>query len=200
MDDMITLEKWTEFNKDTEKRKQIMKNISKKLRLLHNNSRCIYGFNPNEIQIDEDNNEVLFSDNTILITNEDEYKNRNIKDFSRYFIGTYLEYDTSNGLMNMEVLQNNFDDYSYIFEENEKNYFREVLLENKNIYYDQYIDKEYSQTSNSKTENKSLALSTGKSYGLIGETEGNANYIILMILTSIITLIGSLSVIYYIFM
>ncbi len=198
MDGMVTLQKWSEFNKSNEKRKNVMENISKKLRLLHDNSRCLYGFNPNEIQIDEDNTDIYFSDNTILITNEEEYKDKNIKDFTRYFIGSYLEYDTSNGLMDIDVLKNNFNSYSYIFEETEKEYFRQVLLENKNIYYDEYINGK--ETSNSKTDNKSLALSSGKSYGLIGDSEGNADYIVLIILTSIITLIGSLSIIYYMFM
>ena len=190
-----SIDNWFIINNNKKLIPGIMYQFNREMKDNHLKNKCLLTVKPNCIYVD--NNQIEFNDAIILNSNDQNMKNKNIEEMCSYFIGRYLEFNDANGLMNTEVLKNRFDAYSYLFEENEREYFQTILLDGFYIYYSDFIDKKKSSQGLNKEVNKTLIKGSEINKTLTYDEEaGNISYVLIMTITGFITLLGSLMFIY----
>lgn len=190
-----SMDNWLFINNDKNIIPGVMYQFNKKMKEIHSQNKCLLTVKSNLIYVDKD--KIEFNESLILNSNDQNMKNKNIEEMCSYFIGRYLEFSDVNGLMNIEVLKNGFNAYSYLFEDNEREYFQTVLLDGLYTYYSDFIDKKKNIQGQNKEENKMLVKSSGINKTLVSDEEtGNISYILIMSITGFITLLGSLLFIY----
>lgn len=190
-----SLDNWFIINHDRELIPDKMYKFNRELKKYHDLNKCLLTVKPNCIYVIDD--QIEFNEGIILKSNDQNMKNKNIEEMCSYFIGRYLEFNDTNGLMNIEVLKNRFDVYSYLFNDAEKEYFHDVLIDGNYMYYSDFIDIKKGQQGNNKETNKVLVKDSGINKTLVYDDEtGNVSYILVMTITGFITLLGSLLFIY----
>ena len=176
---METLKEYFLSNNDYSNLPNIFINISKQLKIIHDNGMVIPLLNSDKIAVD--NGEFSFQYMTEANNYELE-KRRNITAFAKLMLGTYLSLST------------NFNDFSSVddnwFSQNidsilnsitadnfDKEYFDEVFKNGEDTYYSDFLDRkrqseELGGKGNINTYSKVLKNSASALYSS-GDTEGN---------------------------
>ena len=176
---METLKEYFLSNNDYSNLPNIFSNLSKQLKIIHDNGMVIPLLNSDKIAVD--NGEFSFQYMTEANNYELE-KRRNITAFAKLMLGTYLSLST------------NFNDFSSVddnwFSQNidsilnsitadnfDKEYFDEVFKNGEDTYYSDFLDRkrqseELGGKGNINTYSKVLKNSASALYSL-GDTEGN---------------------------
>ena len=161
MDNKILLSDWLEdFTKNTVDRREILYGLSLAMQKENNNQNYILNFDPTQIAVNYTNNRQVLLLNTVhaFAPEAEEYKKIDIKMLATFAVGMYIEWPWRNGLLNAEVLGNNFDTYAYLLPSEDTDYFRRVLVNNEPLYYSDYRQKLEEQQ---KEQNQNGLASTG---------------------------------------
>ena len=161
MDNKILLSDWLDdFTKNTVDRREILYGLSLAMQKENNNQNYILNFDPTQIAVNYTNNRQVLLLNTVhaFAPEAEEYKKIDIKMLATFAVGMYIEWPWRNGLLNAEVLGNNFDTYAYLLPSEDTDYFRRVLVNNEPLYYSDYRQKLEEQQ---KEQNQNGLASTG---------------------------------------
>ena len=161
MDNKILLSDWLDdFTKNTVDRREILYGLSLSMQKENNNQNYILNFDPTQIAVNYTNNRQVLLHNTVhaFAPEAEEYKKIDIKMLATFAVGMYIEWPWRNGLLNAEVLGNNFDTYAYLLPSEDTDYFRRVLVNNEPLYYSDYRQKLEEQQ---KEQNQTGLASTG---------------------------------------
>ena len=161
MDNKILLSDWLDdFTKNTVDRREILYGLSLAMQKENNNQNYILNFDPTQIAVNYTNNRQVLLHNTVhaFAPEAEEYKKIDIKMLATFAVGMYIEWPWRNGLLNAEVLGNNFDMYAYLLPSEDTDYFRRVLVNNEPLYYSDYRQKLEEQQ---KEQNQTGLASTG---------------------------------------
>ena len=161
MDNKILLSDWLDdFTKNTVDRREIPYGLSLAMQKENNNQNYILNFDPTQIAVNYTNNRQVLLHNTVhaFAPEAEEYKKIDIKMLATFAVGMYIEWPWRNGLLNAEVLGNNFDTYAYLLPSEDTDYFRRVLVNNEPLYYSDYRQKLEEQQ---KEQNQNGLASTG---------------------------------------
>ena len=161
MDNKILLSDWLDdFTKNTVDRREILYGLSLAMQKENNNQNYILNFDPTQITVNYTNNRQVLLHNTVhaFAPEAEEYKKIDIKMLATFAVGMYIEWPWRNGLLNAEVLGNNFDTYAYLLPSEDTDYFRRVLVNNEPLYYSDYRQKLEEQQ---KEQNQTGLASTG---------------------------------------
>ena len=161
MDNKILLSDWLDdFTKNTVDRREILYGLSLAMQKENNNQNYILNFDPTQIAVNYTNNRQVLLHNTVhaFAPEAEEYKKIDIKMLATFAVGMYIEWPWRNGLLNAEVLGNNFDTYAYLLPSEDTDYFRRVLVNNEPLYYSDYRQKLEEQQ---KEQNQTGLASTG---------------------------------------
>ena len=161
MDNKILLSDWLDdFTKNTVDRREILYGLSLAMQKENNNQNYILNFDPTQIAVNYTNNRQVLLHNTVhaFAPEAEEYKKIDIKMLATFAVGMYIEWPWRNGLLNAEVLGNNFDTYAYLLPSEDTDYFRRVLVNNEPLYYSDYRQKLEEQQ---KEQNQNGLASTG---------------------------------------
>ena len=161
MDNKILLSDWLDdFTKNTVDRREILYGLSLAMQKENNNQNYILNFDPTQIAVNDTNNRQVVLHNTVhaFAPEAEEYKKIDIKMLATFAVGMYIEWPWRNGLLNAEVLGNNFDTYAYLLPSEDTDYFRRVLVNNEPLYYSDYRQKLEEQQ---KEQNQNGLASTG---------------------------------------
>lgn len=161
MDNKILLSDWLDdFTKNTVDRREILYGLSLAMQKENNNQNYILNFDPTQITVNYTNNRQVLLHNTVhaFAPEAEEYKKIDIKMLATFAVGMYIEWPWRNGLLNAEVLGNNFDTYAYLLPSEDTDYFRRVLVNNEPLYYSDYRQKLEEQQ---KEQNQNGLASTG---------------------------------------
>lgn len=161
MDNKILLSDWLDdFTKNTVDRREILYGLSLAMQKENNNQNYILNFDPTQIAVNYTNNRQVLLHNTVhaFAPEAEEYKKINIKMLATFAVGMYIEWPWRNGLLNAEVLGNNFETYAYLLPSEDTDYFRRVLVNNEPLYYSDYRQKLEEQQ---KEQNQTGLASTG---------------------------------------
>lgn len=192
--DSISLYEYLDSASEIDKRK-VLYFTSKRIKEIHNNGGFIPYLNPKTIRIS--NNQV----NNISFINVhngkgdpdfEKYKNLNVYEFAMLAFNAYLPgYNISkNGLLNYDVIRDNFDNFSYIFDNNDINYFREVIVNNNFTYYSDYIDElDKNKSGNNMGDKKSLSYYTKEGKLLTDNEAAFTSYLLLSVYVAVVLLI-----------
>ena len=174
MDNKILLSDWLDdFTKNNVDRREILYGLSLAMKQENNNQNYILSFNPCQISVNYTNNRQVHLNNVThaLAPEAEIYKKQNIKMLATFAVGMYIEWPWRNGLLNSDVLGNNFETFSYLLPSEDKDYFRRVLVDNEPLYYSDYR-KELEENKNvvnqsMKQEGPRLILSNAAQTGVI---------------------------------
>lgn len=161
MDNKILLSDWLDdFTKNTVDRREILYGLSLAMQKENNNQNYILNFDPTQIAVNYTNNRQVLLHNTVhaFAPEAEEYKKIDIKMLATFAVGMYIEWPWRNGLLNAEVLGNNFETYAYLLPSEDTDYFRRVLVNNEPLYYSDYRQKLEEQK---KEQNQTGLASTG---------------------------------------
>lgn len=161
MDNKILLSDWLDdFTKNTVDRREILYGLSLAMQKENNNQNYILNFDPTQIAVNYTNNRQVLLHNTVhaFAPEAEEYKKIDIKMLATFAVGMYIEWPWRNGLLNAEVLGNNFDTYAFLLPSEDTDYFRRVLVNNEPLYYSDYRQKLEEQQ---KEQNQNGLASTG---------------------------------------
>lgn len=161
MDNKILLSDWLDdFTKNTVDRREILYGLSLAMQKENNNQNYILNFDPTQIAVNYTNNRQVLLHNTVhaFAPEAEEYKKIDIKMLATFAVGMYIEWPWRNGLLNAEVLGNNFETYAYLLPSEDTDYFRRVLVNNEPLYYSDYRQKLEEQQ---KEQNQNGLASTG---------------------------------------
>ena len=161
MDNKILLSDWLDdFTKNTVDRREILYGLSLAMQKENNNQNYILNFDPTQIAVNYTNNRQVLLHNTVhaFAPEAEEYKKIDIKMLATFAVGMYIEWPWRNGLLNAEVLGNNFDTSAYLLPSEDTDYFRRVLVNNEPLYYSDYRQKLEEQQ---KEQNQNGLASTG---------------------------------------
>ena len=140
---------------------------------LHNHNQMITSFMPQDIYYDPDTkliyyNKVSSIDDRSADSKEDAIRD-NIIGLSTLAFCSYLKtYDPKDGLLNNGVIATEFNKFGEIFNEDDKDYYRKVLVDCYNtktmpvpLYYSETIlEKAQQRNSADKSDNKILSFAT----------------------------------------
>lgn len=161
MDNKVLLSDWLDdFTKNTVDRREILYGLSLAMQKENNNQNYVLNFDPTQVSVNYTNNRQVFLHNTVhaFAPEAEEYKKMDIKMLATFAVGMYIEWPWRNGLLNAEVLGNNFDTYAYLLPPEDTDYFRRVLVGNEPLYYSDYRQKLEAQQ---KEQNQNGLASTG---------------------------------------
>ena len=138
---MESLKTYFSYENDFDDVSELYENLSRQLKIIHSNNMIVPNMNSDEITLGDS---IAFKAEK---SNDFEAKKReNIVSFAKLMIGTYLSKST--GFKDFSNVDDNwfisnFDSiFDAINEENfDKEYFSSVLLEGKNYYYSDYLDR-----------------------------------------------------------
>lgn len=150
---METLKEYFSHNSDCDISSLFYK-LSQSLKIIHSNEMIIPVIDSNHIKFENDRFsflEMKSSDNI-----EDD-KKRNIRELTKLFLGTYVSlstgfYDFSH--TDTKWFEDNLEEINKIVTNDDylPQYFSDVLLNNSNIYYCDYVDNQRKKLSGGKSE------------------------------------------------
>ena len=138
---METLRTHFSYENDLDSASELFENLSRQLKIIHSNNMVVPSVNSDEIYLGESMAfKPVHTDDFQII------KRQNIVSFSKLMIGTYLSIKTGfKDFSNVDDqwFVDNFDSiFQTINEENfDREYFSSVLLEGKDYYYSDYLDR-----------------------------------------------------------
>lgn len=141
------------------------------LKKLHEKNLMVTDFNPSKISFQDDY--YIFQD-VVPITNyyadnKEEAIRRNILGLSNLAFCSYLpDYQLSNGLLSYEVISNHYDDFASIFMEQDRKYYKSILVDSyksnklpsEYIYYSDYVKTLKNDSSMDKGANLAYVKAT----------------------------------------
>jgi len=193
----VSLDEYLDSANDIDKRK-IFYFLSKNLKRLHESFCYVPYLNLKSIRVNNnDCSQIQFADINDARGYEDfeRLKNEDIFKLSIISFAAYLPgYNISgNGLLNSEVIRDNFDNFSYIFHDQDVEYFKNVIVNNDFSYYSDHIDRlQVSRTSNSNGNYRGLVYSTPAGRALTDNEVGKVSLLLLIINLAIVCLVGGL--------
>lgn len=160
----VALDEYLDSASDMDKRKAIYF-LSKNLKRLHENFYYVPYLNLKSIKINKnDCSQIQFVDINDARGYEgfEQLKNENIFKLSIISFAAYLPgYNISgNGLLNSDVIRENFDNFSYIFNNQDVEYFKNVIVNNDFSYYSDHIDNLEKLNGNTASKGNSYTYST----------------------------------------
>lgn len=175
--------------------------ISKHLKGLHNSGLYVPYFYLKTIQINSDDLSDIKFDNISNGQNDPEfnnYKNSNVYELALISFASHLPgYNIKdNGLLNYSVIKQNFDNFTYIFNDNDVNYYRDVLVNENYTYYGDYIDDLEKKSGNSVSNNRTYSYSTREGRLMSEKEAAFTTYLLLFVNVSIVGLLFMLMLLY----
>jgi len=203
MDDFISIRSYLNNCKqisDDNKRNIMLRktfyHFDNHIKYLHSNNRYIKNRDMNSIMISE-SDPSQFNIDTVEVHNH-EYaqtlKQYDIMFASRLAFTSYLSgFSEINVLIDERVVSPNFDDFSYIFHNEDVSYYRNIFVDNNFSYYSDHIDRlQVSRTSNSNGNYRGLVYSTPAGRALTDNEVGKVSLLLLIINLAIVCLVGGL--------
>ena len=160
----VSLDEYLDSANDIDKRK-VLYFLSKNLKRLHENFCYVPYLNLKSIRVNNnDCSQIQFSDINDArgyegferLKNEDIFK-LSIISFAAYLPGYNI---SGNGLLNSEVIRENFDNFSYIFHDQDVEYFKNVIVNNDFSYYSDHIDNLEKKSGNNMNKGNTYTYST----------------------------------------
>ena len=141
-------------------------------------------------------NNLKFEKNYNYISNN--YKNSNIYELALISFASHLPgYNIKEkGLLNHSVIKQNFDNFTYIFNDADVNYYRDVLVNDNYTYYSDYIDDLEKKTGNNATNNRAYTYSTREGKLMSEKEAAFTTYLLLFVNVSIVGLLFMLMLLY----
>ena len=143
-----------------------------KMKQLHEEDKMVLSFEPKDIYFDDETKLYEYGKiekiNPLVVNGKEEAVVYDVVLLSTLAFCAYLPtYDLKNGLLDSGVISQKFESFSNIFDETDRDYYREVLVNTRNtgrlpepIYYKDYVEKK-----------EEMNESTGKSSSLVRATE-----------------------------
>ncbi len=137
--------------------------------LLEIKNKFVTDFEPTNIYYDDDTKTYSYAKveeiSPLVVNSKEEARVYDIIGLSTLAFCSYLpSYSLKNGLLDSGVISQKFDSFATIFNEDDRNYYREVLVNTRTtgklpepIYYFDYVKQ---KESISNSDSKSLGLST----------------------------------------
>lgn len=194
----VSLDEYLDSANDIDKRK-VLYFLSKNLKRLHENFCYVPYLNLKSIRVNNnDCSQIQFADINDARGYEDfeRLKNEDIFKLSIISFAAYLPgYNISgNGLLNSEVIRDNFDNFSYIFHDQDVEYFKNVIVNNDFSYYSDHIDNLEKLNGNKTNKGNYYVYSTPQGKMLADKEAAFTSQLLLGVSIAVVSLI--LSVIY----
>lgn len=196
----VSLYDYLDTCNDVDKRK-VFYFISKHLKGLHNSGLYVPYFYLKTIQVNGDNlSDIKFPSiaNGQNDSEFDNYKNSNIYELSLISFASYLPgYSIKEkGLLNHSVIKQNFDNFTYIFNDADVNYYRDVFVNDNYSYYSDYVDDLEKKAGNNVSNNKAYTYSTREGKLMSEKEAAFTSYLLLFVNVSIVGLLFMLMLLY----
>lgn len=196
----ISLYKYLDVCNELDKRK-IIYFVSKHLKGLHNSCHYIPYLNMKMIMVNPNNlSDVHFKEISDGLDDSEfeKYKTNNIYELAIISFAAYLpNYNLSNnGLLNSSVIRDKFDDFSFIFNTDDVDYYRDVLVNNNISYYSDYIDDLEKKSGNNVNNNRVYSYSTREGRLMVEKDAAFTSYLLLYVNIAVIGLLFGLLLIY----
>lgn len=199
MEKRETLRQYLTYHKDFDEINQIFINLDKQMKYLHQKGYCILDLNSDTILLESDKansnidqNSFMFS-SIIRSTNRDQDFSNNIVDLTKLAIGAFISVE--NGFCDYSQLSTNYIKRYFgeiAFYLPNKEYFANIIVENKMSYYSDYV-----QAKSDKNRNNTIQKTKANEYGKMYSGEEESAFIQLVfypvIIISIITIIAVIS-------
>jgi len=194
----VSLDEYLDSANDIDKRK-VLYFLSKNLKRLHESFCYVPYLNLKSIRVNNnDCSQIQFADINDARGYEDfeRLKNEDIFKLSIISFAAYLPgYNISgNGLLNSEVIRDNFDNFSYIFHDQDVEYFKNVIVNNDFSYYSDHIDNLEKLNGNKTNKGNYYVYSTPQGKMLADKEAAFTSQLLLGVSIAVVSLI--LSVIY----
>jgi len=143
-----------------------------KLKQLLDNDQMVLNFEPNNVYYDDETKLYDYAKvekiSPMVVNSKEEAMVYDIIGLSTLAFCSYLpSYSLKNGLLDSGVISQKFDNFATIFDETDREYYKEVLVNTRNtgklpdpIFYKDYVEKK-----------ETMGNSTGKSSSLVKATE-----------------------------
>ena len=143
-----------------------------KLKQLLDNDQMVLNFEPNNVYYDDETKLYDYAKvekiSPMVVNSKEEAMVYDIIGLSTLAFCSYLpSYSLKNGLLDSGVISQKFDNFATIFDETDREYYKEVLVNTRNtgklpdpIFYKDYVEKK-----------ETMDNSTGKSSSLVKATE-----------------------------
>ena len=144
------------------------------LKKLHDNNKVVVSFNPSDIYYDKESSVFVFDKveklTPYFANTKEEAILKNIISLSTLAFCSYLKaYDIKSGLLSSKVISNEFDKFENIFNQDDVNYYRNVLVDGvskevlpKPIYYYEYVKNKETQRNATNSMSYIKATEVGK--------------------------------------
>lgn len=195
------------FSKEKKREAFVLMDIM--LKRMHNLNLMVQNIDPKKITYQDGfysfENVSLISD--INAENKEEAIFKNVLGLANLALCSYLEdYKLENGLLNYEVISNNFKTLETFLPEEDRIYYRLLLVDsyknhslpNDTIYYSDYVIKHHN-TSSSKNNSLAYVKATeaGRAFASYDESAFSHKFFLLTVVTALtLALIGILLVLY----
>lgn len=177
--------------------------ISKHLNGLHNSGLYVPYFYLKTIEVNSSNlSDIKFPSiaNGQHDLEFEKYKNGNIYELAMISFASHLPgYNLKEqGLLNYSVIKENFDSFTYIFNNQDVNYYRDIFVNDNYSYYSNYIDDLQKKTGNNASNSNNRAYSYSTKEGrLMSEKEAAfTSYLLLFANIGVVGLLFMLMLLY----
>lgn len=195
------------FSKEKKREAFVLMDIM--LKRMHNSNLMVQNFDPKKITYQDG---FYYFENVSLISNvsaesKEEAILKNVLGLANLALCSYLEdYKLENGLLNYEVISDNFNALETFLPEEDRAYYKSLLvdsykshrLSNDTIYYSDYIIKHHN-TSISKNSSLAYVKATevGRAFASYDEAAFSHKFFLLTVVTALtLALIGILLILY----
>ena len=157
---------------DTDAKRYSFLLMDMKMKKLHDEGKMVLSYEPKDIYFDSDTKlydyEKVENISPLIVNSPEDAIVYDVIQLSTLAFCSYLpNYDLKNGLLDSGVISQKFDDFSNMFGEIDRDYYKEVFTNTRNtgtlpspIYYHEYVEKK-----------ETMDNSNGKSASLVKATE-----------------------------
>lgn len=184
-------------------KRKIIYFISKHLNGLHNSGLYVPYFYFKTIEVNPNNlSDVKFPNisNGQKDSEFANYKNANIYELAMISFASHLPgYNIKEkGLLNYSVIKENFENFTYIFNNQDVNYYRDIFVNENYSYYSDYVDDLQKKTGNStsNSNNRSYTYSTREGKLMSEKEAAFTSYLLLFANIGVVGLLFMLMLLY----
>lgn len=196
----VSLYDYLDTCNDVDKRKVIYF-VSKHLKGLHNSGLYVPYFYLKSVQVNKDNlSDIKFPSiaNGQNDSEFDNYKNSNIYELALISFASHLPgYSIKEkGLLNYSVIKQNFDNFTYIFNNDDVSYYRDIFVNDNYRYYSDHINDLEKKAGNNVSNNRAYSYSTREGRLMSEKEAAFTSYLLLFVNVSIVGLLFMLMLFY----
>lgn len=182
-----------------ENKRKVFYLLDKTLKQKHDSGVFMSSYNINSIMISTTDPSVIEIKNCITFDTElrEERRKLDILYLSLIAFNSYLpSIEVTNNLLNYDVIKYNFDDFTYIFNNQDVDYYKDLFVNGNMTYYSDYINDLNKKVNGGKSSAIVMSYSTPEGRAMSEKDAGFANTVLLTVNLLVVLLVGILLFVY----